>query len=539
MTKTLEEIADAHGLEMVLGSAYNPEPPWSPHNNYHRSRIKRGDAPLWYDFGKVLVAKLPLSAADVDRTAYGIAQAIGWAAGAGWTVRALGSNWSFSDAMAPGKELTSQDSVMLDMRRFKLLYPSASNRFLYYVTAGCNLRNLNDALAARDLAIKTSGSSDGQTIAGALGTGVHGSAYRFGALHNAVRAYHLAVSKEHLLVCRDENALTAEQRREFAGTARVLVDRAIFDALSVSFGAFGVVLGVVMEVEPQYALRVIRKAFDSDMLPKLIGVLKSNGDLGAVDPDLRAEHASDRPHHCQLLVNPYNSASYKIVAMYKRPGFVPPKKFLWPDPFTDLGLAAVNLFWGALPHVDAGYALFVNDSFNKLEPMDAWGYRAEVFGAPAQPLPVHSIGIGMPVDRVVEALAIAHAVVQIEKFPGLGELRFVKSSQAHLAINRFAPITAVLGFDGLDNSDSWDFSALLFERLRAKLGNDLSIHWGKMTDMQDNAPVQNRAILEAMYGASLEAWQAARVALLGPSARVFENAFVRRLGLSLPATVGP
>lgn len=178
---TLKQLVQQLGLDMSIAP--------SSRQNFHRNSIEQGGPALTFSYGAVLRLPRPASVSDVSVTASNLAQVCDWAKKAKWTVRGLGSAWSFSDAMAPGRALEGDTkSILVDTSEFKLLHPSKKKRNLYYVTGGANLRNVNLALERRDRSVKTSGSSDGQTLAGALGTGVHGSAYRFGALHNAVKA---------------------------------------------------------------------------------------------------------------------------------------------------------------------------------------------------------------------------------------------------------------------------------------------------------------------------------------------------------------
>ena len=523
----LETLAARLGLDMSIEA--------SSRENYHRNRIEQDGSALRFSYGAVLRLPPASSVSDVSVSASNLAQVCAWAKTNKWTVRGLGSAWSFSDAMAPGRVLAAdRESILVDTSNFKLLQPSHKKRNLYYVTGGANIRNTNLALERRDLSVKTSGSSDGQTIAGALGTGVHGSAYRFGALHNAVKAYHIAIPGSHILVARNDAECPQAVRDEFQqmfDIADVRVDEALFDALSVSFGSFGIVVGVVMEVDPLYALRVIRRPFPAAKLPALIEKMVADGELGDVDAKLRRVRTTDILHHCQILFNLYDSQNYKVVVMHQRADHNPAAVFKWPGVFDAHGVAVINAFWGVLDHADALFQPLITGRFNGLPDVDAWGYRSDIFGTPEQPLPVHSFAVGVPIANTVEALELAHAAVAIEKFPGAGELRFVKGSPAYLAINRFAPITAVVGFDGVDSKDSWEFTRLFLRKIReARIPH--AFHWGKMTHLDKNDAAGNYEILKTMYGGSLERWRTARATLLGKAgSAVFNNAFVKRLGI--------
>jgi hypothetical protein len=481
----------------------------------------------------MLKLKTPQAPSDVGRAAADLAAVCDWAKAAGWTVRAVGSKWSFSDVMAPGARLANdRQAIVVKTKDFFHLSRSATDKHLFYVTGGSNIHQVNLALERMKCSLMTSGSSDGQTIAGALGTGVHGSAYRFGAFHNAVVAYHLAIPGEHVLVVRDAASLSAQVQAELVkpfGDPKVVVDAELFDAVSVSFGSFGVLVGVVMRVDEKYALRVLRRPFKSSSVPALIDALKAGEGPEKVDPGLKGLAPTDEAHHCQVLVNLYDPIDYKIVVMHKRYNHPPSDVFHWPEVFDASSVSILKALWGVLDDVDFLYEKFITPQFRGLPDVTAWGYRTDVFGSPEQPLPVHSFAVGLRLDDVVKVLGFAHDSVQKEKFPGAGELRFVKSSTAHLAINRFAPITAVLGFDGLDNDDSWEFTGLFLSKLRAA-GVPHSFHWGKMTHMRYDA-VGNRKALDTLYGNDLRRWIDARRKFLGLGTAVFDNTFVKRHGL--------
>lgn len=501
--------------------------------NWHNNRIAKGGPQLEFGVGAKLTLRAPDSHADVARAAKDLVRAIDWAAKNGWTLRAAGSRWSFADVMAPGRKLHSQQSILVDTSLFQLRYQVGDFPRQIYVTCGANLHNVNRELEKIELCIRTSGSSDGQTVAGAIGTGVHGSAYKIGAIHDTVAGIHLATKGGHMLVYRDDARLPEKLRNKIAGQfdiRDVRLDPDLFDALCVSFGSFGVIIGFVMDVDPLYALRVVRQSFPSSQLGKLIEILKNNRDLGTLHKNFKEEPGDDH-HHCQIMINPYDDQNYRIMVMIARTGMKPDAPFVWPDEFSDFQIGLAVALSPLMDMADFMFEGQVTGEFNKLQDINQWGYRSEIFGSPNQQLAVHSLGVGVPIDRVQEALWIVHATVKVEKFPGASELRFVPPSNAHLAINRFAPLTAVIGFDGLDKDDSWEFSREFLKRLKAS-DIPFAFHWGKMNDLNGGSE-ENARRLKRIYGPSLDKWKTARSRLLGDYARVFDNEFIRRLGLDL------
>jgi len=525
---TLDDLARTYHLSISSGSNHV--------SNWHANQISARGHRMWFRAGGHVRLREPDSLAQVAAAARHCVYLCAWARRHGWRARACGQLWSFSDVMVPGRKRKDKRSLLIDTRSFQHV-EKTSDPHLWYATSGSNIAFLNDYFEKRGLSLITSGSSNGQTIAGAVGTGVHGSAVRFGALHDAVRAFHVATTTEHILVGRDDGhpqAVPTAVRNTLAtelGVDRIVADSALFDALAVSFGSLGIVVGVVLEVEPRYALWVLRRSFPAARLGALVDALVQDTPLAQVDPALAPQDPADELHHVQLLVNPYERTTYKIVAMYKRPGHDPGAAFVWPDGFDAIGVEFLKLAGRLIGLADALFDDRLATEFDNLADVSQWGFRSQVFGFPLQPLAVHSVGIGVPIASVERLLDIAHSVVQRERFPGAGELRFVRASPAYLAINRFAPITAVLGFDGVDIRDSWESSRLLFRELRAS-GIDFSVHWGKMTDLGPG-PKANRRKLDAMYGPALDSWLHQRDQLLGDDAKVFDNAFLRRAGLSV------
>ncbi len=104
------------------------------------------------------------------------------------------------------------------------------------VKAGTTIQNLGPELFARGLALVNQGDIDRQALAGAVGTGTHGTGGKLGSLSAAVTCFRLATANGDILTCnRSENA-------------------DIFDAGRVSFGSLGVMTEITMQCRPVYAL---------------------------------------------------------------------------------------------------------------------------------------------------------------------------------------------------------------------------------------------------------------------------------------------
>lgn len=104
------------------------------------------------------------------------------------------------------------------------------------IKAGTTIRNLGPELFERGLALINQGDIDRQAIAGAVGTGTHGTGGGLGSISSAVTGFRLATANGDILNCNaNENA-------------------DVFDAGRVSFGSLGVMTEITMKCRPVYAL---------------------------------------------------------------------------------------------------------------------------------------------------------------------------------------------------------------------------------------------------------------------------------------------
>lgn len=161
------------------------------------------------------------------------------------------------------------------------------------VAAGMTINVINRELAAKGLALQTSGASDGQTFAGAIATGTHNADLKVGALHDTVLALHLVVSPTRAVLVQPEggglNLRAAETLGKWFGIeCELLSDDQLFNAARVHLGSLGVVLNVVVAAVPLYYLSRLRTAHQEGASWR--GVLgsrraKNANGLHPADPD--------------------------------------------------------------------------------------------------------------------------------------------------------------------------------------------------------------------------------------------------------------
>lgn len=171
---------------------------------------------------------------------------IAQAAAAGRRVRAVGSAHSWSAVAASAHELVSLD-------RLSAVLSVDAAAGVVEVEGGVTLAALNEALAAEGLALPILGSVAAQTVAGAIGTGTHGSSLRHGNLGSGLVAAELVDGR-------------GERHTLGPGDPRL-------DGARVHLGALGVLTRASLRVVPAFRLRETRRLlpFDAavELLPEL------------------------------------------------------------------------------------------------------------------------------------------------------------------------------------------------------------------------------------------------------------------------------
>jgi len=208
------------------------------------------------------------------------------------TIRALGSGWSFSDAVLPQSTPTTLAEYVNEIlarvfggiyaplfeaygfaidtsaltQNLQRLLPSLVNdgvdtSLLFFNEAGITIDALNVRLNEQSppVAMSTLGGSAGQTIAGATSTGTHGSDFDRAPIADSLQAlYIIGSGGTHHWVESKSNQFTDPQKITATFPAidadNCHYDDDLFNAAIVGMGAMGVVYAVVLRVVPQFAL---------------------------------------------------------------------------------------------------------------------------------------------------------------------------------------------------------------------------------------------------------------------------------------------
>ena len=451
---------------------------------------------------------------------------VGEALRAGVRVRALGGGWSISRAPATEGWLLNTKPLNLSFEVGGELVHSryAGDRAgLRFTQCGNSILELNRLLRRQRRSLRATGASNGQTIAGAAATGTHGSVIGGGSVADYVVGMHLLVSPGlHVWLERASAPVLSDAFAARLGAAPVR-DDALFDAALVSFGSFGIVHGVAIETDPVFLLEMHRRQMAPD--PALRRAFDTLDFTGVALP---GAGAAERPHHFQVVVNPYDLARGPYVtAMYRRPFREDyPRPPVDADGFGpgDDAPAFIGLVTDAIP---AAVPAVVTNIMGRVyrDVRGQWGTVGEIFGTTSTRGRAAGTAMGVPLERANEALDLLLEVNRRSgPFAALLSLLYARGTRATLGFTRF-PVTCVVEIDGPLSGRFEEFARRAWDALAAR-GIPHTYHWGKILPLDPGR-------VRAAYGGAVDRWLDARRALLPPeSRRVFSSPFTDALGLS-------
>ena len=471
-----------------------------------------------------------LGIADLGATTSAIQGLIGDAAATGEQLRAIGGGWSFSRVPATGGRVLNTKNLnsvfSLSERRISEAY-SGTKDGLFLVQCGTGIAELNKYLETRKgRALKTTGASNGQTIAGALSTGTHGSAFDFGAITEYVVALHLIVGPDrHVWLERASYPVIADSLPDELG-AELIRDDKLFNAALVSFGSFGVIHAVVIETEEIFLLEKDRRRLPYDDALKALITTLDFSDYPLLP------RPGERPYHFQIVANPFDLDSGVFAkTIYKD---LPYPAGRQPDysiaaghgPGDDLPsfLAAITDEAPAL--TEKLITALLKTRFKPFKEKDRLGTIGETFGYTSTKGKVFGSTFGVDLKDAARALDLLVGLQESEgPAPLVFAQRFVKKSSALLGFTKYET-TCVIDMDGVFSKRASSFlNAALAAFVRAKIPH--TQHWGKINNMTADS-------VRGMYGRDrIDQWIAARHQLLDESARrIFSNPFLDRLRMS-------
>ncbi|MDB5703284.1 MAG: FAD-binding protein [Sphingomonas bacterium] len=440
-------------------------------------------------------------------------------------LRAVGSRWSFSEVAAAKDGWALQtDQLNFD---FTVGPGSVDPGFtgapgdLVFAQAGASVAELNRKIEAapRLRSFRTTGASNGQTLGGALGTGIHGSAIDAAGFEGEVAGLQLLTGTRNLwLEHPDHPTMNAGFAAKLG--AELIRDVDLFSAALVSLGALGIVHSAVLRTVPRYRLRsFLRKMPLAQILPALATL----DFTGAPLPD-----PAHRPYFARLVFDPgAKEESGYVTSRYKE---ACPSDYVT-DGALKSGYEAGNdlpgVFSKILQTVPQLRPLVVALAIaSELSPFEnKLGTPAETYSYTASKPGSAGAAVAFPTAHLVQALTEARAAFKVSPYAPIAfACRFVQPSPALLGFTRFAP-TCVMDVDGIDTPAT----RALMEAVRARFdaaGIVYAQHWGKLHGL-------TAARLQRSHGDRLARWHHARETLLpdADTRYVFSTDLLTAIGL--------
>lgn len=465
-------------------------------------------------------------------------------------IRAYGARWSLSSAGS-----ADSNGVMLETANLNQVFRmntylhsnySGSADTIRYFQSGISVRAVNDFLGSRGYALKTSGASDGQTLAGAISTGTHGSAFNVGSMQEAVVGIHVLCGKgRNYWVERSSYPVGNQQLIDALG-ATLMSDDDVFNALLVSFGSMGIIVGYALEFEPVYTLELYRERVShADAAAFLTQLISPASELNTSAIELIFPAIGKNPqdlHHIEVDVNPHDSTAAFVSIMYRSSDMtevpfcdasgVPGNETITIIGDTVNALGDVFGAWltGTLIPL---FSSTISGQFQVCKPFVRLP-RGKMFAPTTATGGIMSVELGIAHTDAVKALNILTTLNSSTPFAGAFAFRFVKQTQATLGFTAF-PVSCCIELPGVGMTDTEEFYAQVFAGFESA-SITFTLHWGQMNDYAfgGDAKVRSR------WGdTAVNSWITARERLL-PTKQVrdrFSNDLLEHCGLN--PTVSP
>jgi hypothetical protein len=298
----------------------------------------------------------------------------------------------------------------------------------------------------------------------------------------------------------------------------------LFNAALVSFGSFGLIHGVLVKTAPMYQLAAYRRLISPvDALWQCLVQLDFSGNAF---PQCKGGTL----HHVQALMNPYDLARGAYTTVMYEVNACPADARSPSNSSFDMGDSLIEVV-GKLTDLSGEITIPFAKLLEHVEMTDTkpvCGPRGDIFSDTTSHGKTASTGMGIPLDRVEEAMGIATKLIVQANAPTLLALRLVKKTTATLGFTRHDPVTAVVEVDGPRSARVQDLYASLWKAFDAT-GIPYTFHWGKMNNLATDPSIVRR-----MYGVEVDRWLSARRFLLPTQTlrRAFSNDFTDQLRLS-------
>jgi hypothetical protein len=478
----------------------------------------------------------------MKKTAERIQGVINEAIAVGARIRAVGSHWSFSDipVVTDGWIVeTNKLNWRFDVRP-AVVRPDArvTHDELYFVQCGTLIARINEALETpnkvhptktRRRALRTSGASNGQTIAGALGTGVHGSALEVGGMESQVVGIQIITAERNLWIERASEPVMTDNFISQLG-AEPVRDDLQFEAALVSLGSLGIVHSVMLKTTGRYLFETTSRQIRLGRLRTALNELRFDG--SGVDDQNRT------PYFFQGIIDPDDinergdRAKVFTLTRYKHncPDNHQPAYNLKQEHTDGTDLPKfISLILQLDPSLrDFAVSTLMEIFLREYEQKDdkKWKTPGQVYTFTEARRGVASSGFAVPIAQVTRALAMMADEFRRKKGAAVVlTCRYAQKSPAILGFTRYDP-TCVIDIDGIDSPAT---QALIRDvgRRFANEGMPFTQHWGKTHSL-------SRTRVANAYGGSVDKWnQARREILRTPAERdAFSSDFIDSIGLN-------
>jgi len=456
--------------------------------------------------------------------------------------RAYGSAWSMNN-IASHKDRMHYNGFMNislpihanDCHQDNTYDPT--NLFLF--ECGNTIKEISEILAENGKSLKTSGASNGQTIAGCISTGVHGAGLDVGSVQDYIVGLNLIIGPNANDIVYIEPKSRPALSDSFVSNfnARVIRDDDLFYAALVSLGSFGFIHGVVIDAEPIFLLNRYVKKIPKTLAFKMANTMDFKNSAFKIPKETDALGKGNRPFHYKIFINQYSDESDCVVElMYKKP-----YREDYPDPFPvikeSLYKDLIYLFVKLAEKFPKSIPWLVKRLRKTILPKvdeETTGMLKEIFWDAPYQGPAFACSFGVDHKHAEKAMHLLGKLTRDEgPIPGIFALRFVKQTKATLGFTKF-PITCMIEIDGV----LWkktrkimsleEFSRRMIEVLQQN-NIPFTIHWGKNSDWKFPG------LVDHMFGQNKEKWIKQREKLLSTEMQaLFSNNFLRTVGLDAP-----
>jgi len=464
----------------------------------------------------------------------------------GTSIKAGGSRHSWSKAAASDSVYIHPEGMGFvelaatsPVEALRANLPAEQKRHLVRVGAGTTIRQINSELWAKGLAMPALGGYDGQTIAGVLPTGTHGSVLGRGPLAEVVKSIDLVKPNGDKVRIEPKGGPTdaAEFARTHPGWT-LLQEDATFDAALINLGTMGVVHSYLLETRDRFYLNEVRTKTTGKAAQ---AVLAQGNVYNLVDNVTHPPQPTSRTFqaghpvpafHLELLWNPHSDnmlitsrhpvpdAEARELAKKEPADFGRPtrdlirtlgadSKYSRPQVGTALTDHLGKLVGdvhelvkdlvpkSVVPMVDAAIDALVDGQYTQRS------YNVFNIGDGANHLPAQSATLSVPLrgDTYLKAMDIMRRTAdQFAKEHGQYQtgpisLRFVKGSRASLGdpedVCKFELIFSGNGAE--DQKLAKALTEKYYAALHRELGNDVRFHWGQIPPESGQSPQTLRA----------------------------------------------